>query len=128
MSLTERNRDKEEKKRQEREKLEAKVAFETSEDKNRILAKANQKANRMIRFGSGVLAISFIGAIIAGVIAGIANQQLQALNRVEATFETILGRLGIQRRGIAYYTLGDLKSGSIGVIKPEFSATNGTGL
>ncbi|NEQ38190.1 MAG: tetratricopeptide repeat protein, partial [Okeania sp. SIO3I5] len=111
LSLTEWNREKEERTRQERENLETQVAFETSEEKNRILAKANQKANRRIRFGSGVLAISFIGAIIAGVIAGIANQKLIALNKVEATFETILGRQGIQRRGIAYYTLGDFDQG-----------------
>ncbi len=73
-SVERRDREKEERERRQLEKLEAQVALETEQEKNQILAKANQvlakanqKAKLMIRIGSAILAISLVGATIAGL-------------------------------------------------------------
>ncbi|MGI8502529.1 MAG: AAA-like domain-containing protein [Hassallia sp.] len=64
---------------------EVEKALAVREEEGRILAKANEKLNtakekakRQIRFGSGFLVISIVGAIVASVLAANAHNALQA--------------------------------------------------
>ena len=82
-----------EKKERERRELEDKVALETAEKKNQILAKANQEAKHRILIGSVILAISLVGAAIAVVRAIVAFQEQQ-----EAQAVTKLERAGVTAR------------------------------
>ncbi len=74
-SVERRIREKEKREHRELEKLEAQVALETAEEKNQILAKANQKAKRMIRMGSAILAISLAGSLVGVIIAWVMATQ-----------------------------------------------------
>ncbi len=93
-----RSRQKREEKERDRRELEAKVALDTAEKKNQILKQANQtleeadrKAKRRIRMGSVILAISLVGAAIAGVMA---NQALQ--RQREAQVGTRIEQTGVE--------------------------------
>jgi WD40 repeat protein len=66
------------------DKKEIEIALEVKEEEGRILAQANetltkaqQKAKRQIRIGGTILALSLIGAIIAGIFASHAFKQVQ---------------------------------------------------
>jgi len=78
-SLELRDREKAEKERQEREKLETQVALEAKEKETLILATANQKAKKKIRYGNVYLAVSmFLGAVFLGSAAIAINKQQEA--------------------------------------------------
>jgi WD40 repeat protein len=79
------------------EKLEAIVNLEAEKSEkesvtraNRILAQANRKAKQRVRVGSVVLAVSLVGATIAGVMANGALQNLEV-----AKIATRLEREGV---------------------------------
>ncbi len=66
------------------DKREIEVALEVKEEEGRILTQANEtltkaqkKAKRQIRIGAVILAVSIVGAIIAGIFAGNAIKQAQ---------------------------------------------------
>lgn len=79
LSLQLRDREKAEKERQEREKLETQAALEAKEKETLILAAANQKAKKKIRYGNVYLAVSmFLGAVFLGSAAIAINKQIEA--------------------------------------------------
>ncbi len=82
---------------QEIEKRELAEALATQEEEARILAAANdtlnqaqKKSQRLIRFGSGFLALSLVGAIVVTVWADNARKQL-TIARLELTATNLLG-------------------------------------
>ncbi|RCJ19564.1 hypothetical protein A6770_05315 [Nostoc minutum NIES-26] len=87
---------------EQREFIQASVALrekETEEqERSRILTEAHQKANRLIRTGSGILALSIIGAIIAGVYASYASKQAwEAIKQADEAKESLkLEQQGVQ--------------------------------
>ncbi len=104
-SVERRDREKEERERRQLEKLEAQVALETEQEKNQILAKANQvlalanqKGKLRIRIGSAILAISLVGATIAGVMTVQAFQkrkELEVGRQIEETAVQIQQRFNL---------------------------------
>ncbi|MDJ0599859.1 MAG: AAA-like domain-containing protein [Crocosphaera sp.] len=71
------------------DKREAEINLEIQQKANEILTKANQKAQRMIRLGIGILAVSVVGATIAFTQAWIAFQKQK-----EAQLGTQLEQIG----------------------------------
>ncbi len=71
------------------DKREAEINLETQQQANEILTKANQKAQRMIRLGMGILAVSVVSATIAFNQAWIAFQRQE-----EAQMGTQLEQIG----------------------------------
>ena len=99
-SVEKRDRREREKKERDRRELKAKVDLETAQEKNQILAEANQKAKRRIRVGSIILVLSLF-------MGGIASYRIKLLNQVEKTLIATIGRLGIEKRDLLFYTFGD---------------------
>lgn len=88
-SVAETKRLKDEETERDRRDLEAKVALETAEEKNQILADANQKAKQKIKIGSAILLTSLIFAAVVSFLAIRAFKNLQ-----EAQQGTKIERLG----------------------------------
>lgn len=79
LSLQWREREKAEKERQEREKLETQAALEAKEKETLILAAANQKAKKNIRYSNVYLAVSmFLCAVFLGWAAIAIHKQQEA--------------------------------------------------
>ncbi|MDJ0846013.1 AAA-like domain-containing protein [Crocosphaera sp.] len=71
------------------DKREAEINLEAQQKANEILTKANQKAQRMIRLGIGILTLSIVGATVAFTQAWIAFQKQE-----EALMGTQLEQMG----------------------------------
>ncbi|MGK7956726.1 MAG: AAA-like domain-containing protein [Crocosphaera sp.] len=71
------------------DKREAEINLKAQQQANEILTQANQKAQRMIRLGMGILAVSVVGATIAFTQAWIAFQKQK-----EAQIGTQLEQIG----------------------------------
>ncbi|MGB6297060.1 MAG: AAA-like domain-containing protein [Rivularia sp. (in: cyanobacteria)] len=93
---------------QELEKQELAAALATQEQESRILAAANdtlnqaqKKSRRMIRFGTGFLAVSMVGAIVATIVVKkqfytLAIERLEETGKISSR-EISSGNFGIER-------------------------------
>jgi WD40 repeat protein len=78
-SLALREREKAEKERQELEKLEAQLALEIAEERNKILTDANHKAKQKIRYSNVYLGVSIVlGAVFLWSAAIAIHKQIEA--------------------------------------------------